>query len=223
MPKGLLRFAVRGEHRLRSVPQDEVLVRDRLFDLSERRRVDTGIARIEHVDDAARYLGNQTLAAVERVGLADLVCRVVLRGQPERAGLHPQVGVFGDQHDFAVCFQMAQRERRVQNAVIGVVSHEGATDAIGVDAQDDSNASRRVAQRDAVFGDHVAGELIQFPQKLAGLSVNVAAALLEPVQLFEHGDGDRDVVLVEIEDAGRVVQDDVRIENEQLDLSGRRR
>ncbi len=117
---------------------------------------------------------------------------------------------------------MAQSQRRIQNPVVGVVADEDASDTVGIDTQDDSDTPRRFAERDAAFGGHVAGERIKFPQKLACLGVDIAAALLEPIQLFEDRDRNRDVVLVKIEDAGRIVQDDVRVEDEQLDLSGRR-
>jgi hypothetical protein len=46
------------------------------------------------------------------------------------------------------------------------------------------------------------------------------AALLELVELFEHGDRDRDVVLLEAVDGVGVVEDDRGVEDEDLVAGG---
>jgi hypothetical protein len=63
--------------------------------------------------------------------------------------------------------------------------------------------------------------MIQPPQKLAGLKVDVFVAPFELIELLEDRDRDRDVVPAEVADAARVVKDDVGVENEDFGGSGR--
>jgi hypothetical protein len=70
------------------------------------------------------------------------------------------------------------------------------------------------------LGQHVAaGEAVELADELAGLQVEDRVALLELVQLFEDGNGDGDVVFLEVEDGVEVVEDDRGVEDKDFGQS----
>src|SRR5208337_4271709 len=62
---------------------------------------------------------------------------------------------------------------------------------------------------------------VELAGKLARVEVDDLVALLELVDLLQHGDGDHDRVLLEGVDAVVVVEDDVRVQDEDLVRTGK--
>jgi hypothetical protein len=73
-----------------------------------------------------------------------------------------------------------------------------------------------VNTRDPVLQQVVRGELVELADELARLEVEDRVALLELVELLEHGDGHRHVVFLEVVERIKVVEDDRRVEDEDL-------
>ncbi len=73
-----------------------------------------------------------------------------------------------------------------------------------------------VAQGYAFVQQLVAAHGVELAGKLAGVEIDDLVALFEPVDLFKDRDRDDDVVLLEGVHAIVIVQDDVRIQNEDL-------
>ena len=69
-----------------------------------------------------------------------------------------------------------------------------------------------------LLGEHVAGDAVERAEELAGLEVDVVVPFLEAVEFFQDRDRDGDVVLFEIANAAGVVQDDIRVEDEELGM-----
>src|SRR6185503_3793366 len=88
--------------------------------------------------------------------------------------------------------------------------------AVELAAKDDADVSQSLAERRPLRAEDVPGQPIQPAEKLPGLKMNVLVPPLELVELLQHRDWNRNVVLVEIEDAAAVVQDHIRVQHEQL-------
>src|SRR4029077_5873081 len=111
-----------------------------------------------------------------------------------------------------------QAEDGVEDAVVGLA---GAEDLAGVDTavlvgQDAELAVRRAVERDPLVQHVVVGELVELADELAGLEVEDRVPLLELIELLEHRDRDRDVVLLEVLESVEVVEDDGGVEDEDL-------
>ena len=79
-------------------------------------------------------------------------------------------------------------------------------------------AVRRAVERDPLVQHVVVGQLVELADELAGLEVEDRVPLLELVELLEHRDRDRDVVLLEVVESVEVVEDDGGVEDEDLAL-----
>ena len=108
---------------------------------------------------------------------------------------------------------LAVRERRRQRR----------GDEVGLQEQAaGGGAARLLLQRDALRDALDAGlgvrgdELVEEARRLAGVARDLGGALLVGVELLERQDGQVDVVLLEPEQARRVVHQDVGVEDEQL-------
>src|SRR4029077_3449378 len=71
-------------------------------------------------------------------------------------------------------------------------------------------------ERDPLVQHVVVGELVELADELAGLEVEDRVPLLELIELLEHRDRDRDVVLLEVLESVEVVEDDGGVEDEDL-------
>ncbi len=76
--------------------------------------------------------------------------------------------------------------------------------------------ARLQGEPDLDRGEVAGDDLVEEAARLAGVARDVGQAALVLVELLEGGDRQVDVVLVEAEQAGRVVDQHVRVEHEQL-------
>ena len=75
---------------------------------------------------------------------------------------------------------------------------------------------RPVPERQPVGERPVAGQLVQLADELPRLEVDEVVTALEAVELLQHDDRERDVVLLEVVDAGVIEENDVRVDHEEL-------
>ena len=101
--------------------------------------------------------------------------------------------------------------------MIGGVAEEGRLELLlQFAAQHHADRAQPRAQRGPLLGKHVARDAVETAEELAGLEVDVVVPLLEAVEFFQDRDRDGDVVFFEIANATGVVQDDIRVEDEEL-------
>jgi hypothetical protein len=72
------------------------------------------------------------------------------------------------------------------------------------------------AQGHAAVEELAGAQTIELAHELAGMVIDGLAAFLELIEFLQHGNGEDDVVLVEVVDARAVVEDDVGVEDEDL-------
>ena len=89
-------------------------------------------------------------------------------------------------------------------------------------AQHDADRSQSRAQGRPLLGKDIARDLVETAEELAGLEVDVVVPFLEAVEFFQDRDRDGDVVFFKIANAAGVVQDDIRVQNEELGIMLRR-
>src|SRR5690554_7988038 len=82
-------------------------------------------------------------------------------------------------------------------------------------AGSNEQAPQILAQGHALAEELLSGQFVHLAYKLPGLKVDLLVALLELVELFEHGDGQHHVVVLKIVQALVVVQEHVGVENER--------
>ena len=99
-----------------------------------------------------------------------------------------------------------------EDAVVGDTLGEGVGHAsLVMVAHDDVEHAASRAERCAAQVQFVGGQFVEPTDEGAGVVMDLFTALLESVQLLEHGDGQIDVVVLEMVDATVVVQDDVGV------------
>ena len=54
---------------------------------------------------------------------------------------------------------------------------------------------------------------VKRPHKLAGIEIQLGIAFFKLVKFFKHADGDDNVMLIKLVDAGTVMQDNICIKN----------
>ncbi len=175
---------------------------------------------VEAVDGAAVRDLDLGLPLGEVGEVLDLDRLVVLGRQVEGARLEAEVDVLADQDHPLVGRGAGEAQGGVQDAVVGLA---GAEDLAGVDpavlvGEDAELAVRRTVERDPLVEHVVVGQLVELADELARLEVQDRVPLLELVELLEHRDRDRDVVLLEILESVEVVEDDRGVEDEDLAL-----
>ena len=77
-------------------------------------------------------------------------------------------------------------------------------------------AAPALAERQPLGERAVARQLVQLADELARLEVDEVVTALEAVELLQDDDGQRDVVLLEVVDAGVIEEDDVGVDHEEL-------
>jgi hypothetical protein len=82
----------------------------------------------------------------------------------------------------------------------------------------DHDFSQSRADRDAAVEQFVAAQGIETSEEFARVKVEDFIPFLELIEFLQHGDRDDDIVLLKPMNAGAVMKDDVRIEDEQLPL-----
>ena len=107
--------------------------------------------------------------------------------------------------------------------MIGGVAQEGRLELLlQFAAQHHADRSQPRAQRCPLLGKNIARDLIETAEELAGLEVDVVVPFLEAVEFFQDRDRDGDVVFFKIANATGVVQDDIRVQDEELGIVLRR-
>ncbi|ENO78878.1 dehydrogenase [Thauera sp. 63] len=163
-------------------------------------------------------------AGVQQVAVLEhLVVEVVLRGQPEGAGLDAHVDVLGHQDDFAVRVTLGQVHDDRQDLVVAACGRQGGrqrdVDRFGLQEQPPGRqAARWLLEADARVDafERAADDLVEQATGLARVARNLGRALLVVVQFLQRHDRHEQVVLLEAEEAGRVVHQHVGVEHEEL-------
>ena len=163
-------------------------------------------------------------AGVQQVGVVEhVIARVIFGADAERVGLDAQVDVLRDQDDVAVGVALAEVERDAEEGVVGGAGRhavgQAAAHRLHVKVQAPRIQLRRVRRQPHAAADVALGlfhQLVQEPAHLAHVARDLGHADLGLVEFLEHDDGEVDVVLVEAQDRGRVVDQDVGVENEDF-------
>ncbi len=160
----------------------------------------------------------------EVVVLQHLVVGVVLGGEAERARLDAHVDVFRHQDHAARGLLLLQVAHHREDLVVGLAGRQRrrqvAVDRLGL--QEQAPAGRRpvLARLDRQPGGDIAAlgrdDLVEEAARLARVARHVRKALLVAVELLQRAHRQVEVVLLEAEQAGRVVHQHVRVEHEQL-------
>ena len=174
-------------------------------------RVDAGRAvLVEGVDLRPRQV--DLAHAGIQLGDVDPLGVVVLRLQAERVGADAQVHVLGDEEGANPRLGVAHLQCHRQDEVVGDLR---AAEGVGERALAD-----RHPDDSAIVEANPLGQVTLFPQRveltrhLARVAPPVGQLLLERVDLLEHVDGDDHVVVGEGEYRARIVEEDVRVEDE---------
>ncbi len=163
-------------------------------------------------------------AGVEEVGVLEhLVVEVILRRQPERARLDAHVDVFRHQHHLALRLLLLQEAHDRQDLVVVLARRQRgrqvAVDGFGLQVEPAARVlpvARLQLQALLDVFDAAAHDLVEEAARLARVARDVGEPALVGVELFERGDRQVHVVLVEAKQARRVVHQHVGIEHEKL-------
>jgi hypothetical protein len=110
---------------------------------------------------------------------------------------------------------------RVGALVVVDIDADGAGLTIRRPRRCSADASGRLAPRDAVGEPADAAQAVEVADALAGVAPEVVVLALHLVELFDHREGDDDVVLFEDEEGVGVVEQDVGVDHERLGLQTR--
>ena len=174
-----------------------------------------------HLIDIKR---DRLVAIVIGGGLGDLVVEVVLRLQAHRAGLELHVDILGDE-DGRRRKGLLDKERAGDDAIVllGEIGQHGAQplhgrrrpivlDEIAVD-----NDGQRAAVgqlHTLVHGAGVRQELLEDAVHPAGIAAALGGLLaFYRIELLENLDRNGQVIVLELEDRLRIVQQNVRVQN----------
>ena len=174
----------------------------------------------ERVDLAAVHLEVDD-PAVQPVDLDALVL-VGLRDHPERVGADAQVRVHRDEDGRPAGVVLADVEGRLQDGLV----HRGVIDGARQRRAACSGTATRSAPPESSgtpldSEPPALAELVEEARDRARVAAALGALALELVDLLDHVDRDDDVVVLELEDGVRVVEEDVRVEDVVLLHSGR--
>ena len=165
---------------------------------------------VELVDDLARHLHDDVAGVQEIRG--DVVVLEVLGGNPERVALHARVDVLRDEDRALAALMQLLRDR--EDAVVGLVEVEREV-AASVAARD-ADRSALVVPHDALEERALRAQPVERARDLTGVPPAFVVVLLERVELLDHREGNDHLVLGELEDRVRVVEEHVRVEHEVL-------
>jgi len=160
-------------------------------------------------------------AAVQQLGVLEhLVVEVVLGGKADRVRLDAHVDVFRHQHDFALRILLLEVHRDAEDHVVGLLRGDrlGDLDIHGVRLQEERAAGFLAAlglQQETLLDVAALGDdLVQEAARLARVPRDLAHALLVVVELLERHHRQEHVVLLESEEARRIVHEHVRVQHE---------
>jgi hypothetical protein len=172
---------------------------------------------VQPPDDLAREPLPARGAGVEPLDVPDLARGVVIGGEPQRLGLDPEVHVLAHQDHVAVAPARAQLLRQREDTVVGLAERERLAHARGGGlAHLQEQPPAPLAERQAVGERPLAAQLVELADELPRLEVDQVVTALEAVELLQHDDAQRHVVLLEVVDAGVIEEDDVRVDHEEL-------
>src|SRR5207248_106715 len=153
------------------------------------------------------------------LGVLDLVVLVVLGYQPQRVRTDAKVDVLGDEYAAQVRLALLHVDGQGEDAVVGdVLVHQLARKlALGEEH----------AQRPAVLQRNALGQAavllakgVEIARDLPRVAAQLGEIALELVDLPEEVDGDDDVVVFELEEGPRIVEQDVGVEDVVLSQPG---
>ena len=166
---------------------------------------------VQRVDQVVRHL-HRAVPRVQPVRI-HAVGLEVLAGDAQRIALDARVDVLGDE-DGAQPARL-QPGGHAQDQVVVLVELQPALAGHRLHACHADHASLLVPA-DALEEVPEAPELVERADHLARVAARLVVVLLELVQLLDHRERDDDLVLLELEDRLRVVQQHVRVEHEML-------
>ena len=153
------------------------------------------------------------------LGVLDLVVLVVLGHQPERVGADAQVDVLGDEHATQIRLALFDVHGEGEDAVVGDVLVHQLAGQLALREQD--------PQRPAALQRHALGQAavllpegVQIARHLPRVAAQLGEVALELVDLLDDVDGDDDVVVFELEEGPRIVEQDVGVEDVVLSQPG---
>ena len=152
------------------------------------------------------------------------VRQIILDLHARRLRLHAQVHILGDQRNESSGIAVAHPHRRGEDAVVLYVVLEEFPELRGermVGLQPD--VTQTLAYGQAVLSERLMlRNTIYVPQEMPGVVCEGVVALLELVQFLHYGDRDHQMVVLEMTYCIVVVQDDVRVQHEDLGFSHNR-
>ena len=167
----------------------------------------------ERVDVGAGHLELDDVLGVVRIGRARVLVR--LRDDAQRVGADAQVRVHRDEHGRPRLVAVAHVDRDLEDRAVlraGVeADHQRLGPLLG-----DGDAQRAAAvERDAARERLPVrlAEVVEEPRDVARVAPALGALALELVDLLDRVDRDDEIVVLELEDRLRVVQEHVRIED----------
>ena len=163
-------------------------------------------------------------AAIEQIGVFEhLVVEIILRFEAQRTRLDAHVDVLGDQDDGAFGVQALLVDDHGEDLVVGLgggqTGRQIGRNRLRLQEQASARQLLRGAEKfDTVFDAIVvtADDVVENAGDLAGVARDFRKSLLVVVELFQRHDRQEDVVFFKAIDAGRIVQQDVGVENEEL-------
>ena len=110
-----------------------------------------------------------------------------------------------------------QPQGRIKNAMIRAVLQEsGAKSRVEFSRENHPDVAPFLAQGSAGITQEIARETIQLTQELSSLKIDVVMTFFKLVHLFEHGNRNRNIVLVETLNAIRIVENHIGVQHENL-------
>src|SRR5688572_4664804 len=181
-------------------------------------RLDVAPVRVPEI------LRQRAHAGVEEVGVLEhLVVEVILGVEPQRPRLDAHVDVLRHQHHFALRLALLEGAHDGKDLVVGLARGErrgqAAVHRLGLQKQP---AARLLSfpgsyQQALLYRFQIPGDdLVEEAARLARVARDVREPALVLVELLQGGDRQVDVVLVEAEEARRIVHEHVGVEHEEL-------
>jgi hypothetical protein len=163
-------------------------------------------------------------AGIEQVGVLEhLVVEIILHRQAQGPGLDAHVDVLGHQDHLAPGIALLQVDHHADDVIVGLADRQVrgnvAVDRLGLQEKAPGDVVRLVAPEWNPFGDRpfgVADDVVEKPARLARVARDLGDAALVVVELLQRHDRQEHVVLLEPEQARRIVHQHVGVENEEL-------
>jgi hypothetical protein len=198
--------AERAVRRVVPIAQEDVLI-----GLEGGVRQRDRVLRVERVDVGAAgdVLGHSRVELVD----VDPLPLEVHRGEAQRVGADPEIDVLGDEDRRLALVVVADVERHHQDQVVGglTLAERGRH---GPGRRGDPQPAARGQGRPVREARAFCTQPVQHARHLPGVAPALRGLLLELIDLLDDEDRDDDLVVGEREDGARIVNQNVRVENE---------